>query len=478
MATAIGSAAVDYFRSSPSMNWGVSYGSKVDDRPRCMRCHDLIPKKKAVSIDDEFFCPKCAKEASKKCAICNKVFGTTSKAKYRENPEDDISEVCYPCLRNMSHSLNQCDECGVISKYSIGSCEFCRDRVCGVGDCEHLCEAMVYRRKGKFVELGGVSGEIINNGRTVGLELEFVDEKRKKGTTRKDVLRKRIGAVEELHPDIDVVRDGSVEKDGLKGLEVVLPPASGVALEQLVAGTCKTLKHHGFGVNKTCGVHVHIDARDFKDNPKALTRLFKTYYSVEDILFSLNPPSRRKSRHCASVSHSYCFDDFDEGMSILQFESYWYGNKNNRLWLRGMTDQDELRDYMNSLKGEKYQDTRYCALNLHALYRHGTIEFRHHAGSLNAEKILRWSRLLQEIIEYSASNYDEEKVVELAEMDTGVKKLKAVCKLLGFKKDQVDYLEERVKKFNDGFKSFQRNMMKQSLETKKEMKKIGTRKPW
>jgi hypothetical protein len=46
---------------------------------------------------------------------------------------------------------------------------------------------------------------------------------------------------------------------------------------------------------------------------------------------------------------------------------------------------------------------RYQKLNLESLERHGTIEFRQHSGTVDAEKAVNWVRLCTAFIETTAS---------------------------------------------------------------------------
>ena len=47
---------------------------------------------------------------------------------------------------------------------------------------------------------------------------------------------------------------------------------------------------------------------------------------------------------------------------------------------------------------------RYCKVNLKSFRRHGTIEFRHHSGSTDFEKISNWIILTQAIVERAVNS--------------------------------------------------------------------------
>ena len=92
---------------------------------------------------------------------------------------------------------------------------------------------------------------------------------------------------------------------------------------------------------------------------------------------------------------------------------------------------------------DKYNDARYCGLNIHSRYYHGSIEFRLHSGTLNKTKILNWVSILNMIII---------KGVELSKMeDKQFKKwmsapyLRHMVSTFGV--ELCDYINKRTSKF-------------------------------
>ena len=72
-------------------------------------------------------------------------------------------------------------------------------------------------------------------------------------------------------------------------------------------------------------------------------------------------------------------------------------------YLRRVTEEQELIDEYYETMGsypsdDKYKDARYCGLNIHSRYYHGTIEFRLHSGTINKDKITNWISILNAII--------------------------------------------------------------------------------
>ena len=62
----------------------------------------------------------------------------------------------------------------------------------------------------------------------------------------------------------------------------------------------RTLRHAGAVVNRSCGMHVHVDAS--QHTPKSLKNTLSIMYSKEDILFkALNVNESRVERWCQKV---------------------------------------------------------------------------------------------------------------------------------------------------------------------------------
>lgn len=153
-----------------------------------------------------------------------------------------------------------------------------------------------------------------------------------------------------------VVRDGSVEN----GCEVVSPILSGVEGLAIVRKVAALLAAAGATANRTCGLHVHVDAAGLSG--KEIINVAKRYAAHEARIDRVMPASRRASRN------SYC-----QGMDTL---------------LRSLEifDQQPVVDARSLCQNFG----RYYKLNLAAFMVHGTLEFRQHSGTVNGDKIANW----------------------------------------------------------------------------------------
>jgi hypothetical protein len=111
-----------------------------------------------------------------------------------------------------------------------------------------------------------------------------------------------------------------------------------------------SIQRSGFsGVNKSCGVHVHIDmSASGEDDHKALFRFARAF---EDQVFELVAPSRRDNHYCKKLGGRITLND------------------------------------------------RYRWLNFCALREFGTVEVRLHQGSVSPIRIMMWVRLMLKLVE-------------------------------------------------------------------------------
>lgn len=165
-----------------------------------------------------------------------------------------------------------------------------------------------------------------------------------------------------------------VTTDSTAGYEVVSPILDGEAgLEQIVK-VCEVLNTLGCKVDKSCGLHVHVDAHGLSN--EQIGTIFLSYARWEAIFDSLVAPSRRDDEN------SYC-GSLDKALGYV-----------NRFRV-------DPRNAAEDIWGD--HQMRYKKVNLKALLRHGTIEFRQHQGTTNAEKIVNWVVLLLGFVEKAST---------------------------------------------------------------------------
>lgn len=136
-----------------------------------------------------------------------------------------------------------------------------------------------------------------------------------------------------------------------------------VSIQEIV----RKLKEQGAFVNKTCGIHVHIDASPF--DARTLRNITNIMASKEDLIYKALQVS-------VSREHSYCQKVEQRFLEELNRKKPKTLNGVERIWYGG----DSRRD-------THYDDSRYHCLNLHSVFQKGTVEFRLFNGTLHAGKI-------------------------------------------------------------------------------------------
>jgi len=131
----------------------------------------------------------------------------------------------------------------------------------------------------------------------------------------------------------------------------------------------RCLRHHGAFVNDSCGQHVHVDAS--KHTPRSLKNAMTIMYSKEDILFkALKVQSERADRYCQKVRPAVLEKIRKMPNSTISMEKF------KQAWYEG-----------GDGSGSHYHWSRYYALNLHAVFSKGTLEWRCFESTLHAGQV-------------------------------------------------------------------------------------------
>lgn len=150
--------------------------------------------------------------------------------------------------------------------------------------------------------------------------------------------------------------------------ELVTPKLFGANGFGQIARALKVVNELGGKVNKSCGLHVHLDAWNYTlDDARRILRVWKKI--EQPLLWKLVPPSRRNGQPCKAVD-----DDLIAKVDAMRSVAELYPQEPSRPQRGGIS--------------------RYYSLNLSAYGRHGSIEIRLHSGSLNSEKVLSWVAFL------------------------------------------------------------------------------------
>ena len=141
----------------------------------------------------------------------------------------------------------------------------------------------------------------------------------------------------------------------------------------------RQLAAHEFMVDPRTGLHVHHDAGDL--DVSAFKRLAFNHVIAERAFDRLIAADRRgdRNKHALSTRPEGIVDHF---LTRLDGVSHVAGISNALFLGSKTTDRPKL--------------------NLDAFTKHGTVEFRHHHGTLDDNQVTHWVRLTQAFVDFSA----------------------------------------------------------------------------
>ena len=145
---------------------------------------------------------------------------------------------------------------------------------------------------------------------------------------------------------VNIGDDGSIEYgDNEQGREIRICIERS-ELRSVIPGICKALREMGARVNKSCGLHVHLDMR----NNEFPVNVYKKLVHALNLLWDIVPSSRRNNTYCSRNPST----DWNEGI----------------------------------------EGTRYRAINSASYRKHRTIEVRLFGGTIDPVKICNWVEVL------------------------------------------------------------------------------------
>ena len=206
--------------------------------------------------------------------------------------------------------------------------------------------------------------------RTFGIELEIVHRNQRQ---LRDAIRSRgiLCEIEGYNHSTrrywKIVSDASVNG----GYELVSPVLKGQSGLDEVKAVCEALSEVGALINKSCGFHAHFGTDDFKESISVWRNLYINYATLEEDIDAFMPPSRRRNTYCASLKVRGWHEKMENARTLVELE-------------KAITKR-----------------SRYFKLNSQSYWRHGTVEFRQHSGTIEFDKIRNWLLFCARLVELS-----------------------------------------------------------------------------
>ena len=180
-----------------------------------------------------------------------------------------------------------------------------------------------------------------------------------------------------------VMSDGSIKTEKKEGRQIV--SADNTYSVELVSPICRyedietiqeivrKLRQTGMIANKSCGIHIHLDASPH--NANTLRNITNIMASKEDLIYkAMQVEVARERQYCKKVEQSF-LDEINrkKPKTLDEVSRIWYN------------DGDGHREH--------YHNSRYHCLNLHSVFQKGTIEFRLFNSTTHAGKIKAYIQL-------------------------------------------------------------------------------------
>lgn len=228
-----------------------------------------------------------------------------------------------------------------------------------------------------------------------------------------------------------------------RGIEIQTALFGGKKGEKTIRAFCKKLQAVGSAVDRTCGLHIHIDTADIRKLPNeeqatVVKKIMAFHLLWEPTLLSFLPANRRNNRYCRFLVADYSLEALKRCTLLEEVAEFWYRDNFRSALLRARNRSDQ---------------TRYYGVNLHCFFSRDNLEIRHHSGTLNAQKILEWVNLHTRILDYCMQSEVTLSGIEDAAMAVkGLsvsQKIESLCTLLGISADSIEYLQARAAKFNN-----------------------------
>jgi len=358
----------------------------------------------AKTMGGLYLCASCYGKHIYECDGCHRQKVVTSNTTLTSN-----GRICVKCA---SKGLSNCALCGSLAvRASLKAHR-------GIGDICRGCRKYQSREIGP-TRTASTRGKMLTSLRTIGVEIEA--EGGFSGYARNNIPS-----------DCGIGSDGTLQN----GVEVQTNPTIGKLAEETINQCCRALKDAKYTVSSRCGLHVHVGAFDIRETPSLQLRLARAVYALEPIFYAILPDSRQRNNYCRRLSDYYKFKNFSLDSDPEAFSKAWYN--------------DEQISSRNQRKGLHGDETRYMGFNLHSVFYRGTVEFRHHSGTLNPKKIIYWTKLICHIIDWVADSYNDDAVVAIHKKKSMTRKINLMFEAFDLPENLQKYIVGRYAKFGKG----------------------------
>ena len=173
--------------------------------------------------------------------------------------------------------------------------------------------------------------------------------------------------------------------------EIVLPPMPICQTsKEYIESICNALSEIGCRINQSCGLHVHIGNAPLADTTHAAR-------FTGDSIAHTERTSRFLSEHGETFDFTIVKDLFvrwERQQNIIN--TMFPSSRTNNRYCQQLSG----RKIENANTIQELNHGKFYAINLDT-WRNGTIEFRQHSGTIEADKIWRWLQFLDNFVNWT-----------------------------------------------------------------------------
>ena len=278
----------------------------------------------------------------------------------------DICSNCEECITCGTCDCERCSCCGNLADAYCPDCDYCLS-CCS---CEHT---RVRHEGGPLAFLRSRPLDKYKNPitRCTSLEIEIA---------RVDRNINIKSAAD--YWDFAIVGDGSLP-DG--GFEINTMPASGQKFIDQLRAIAEALNEDGAQVDRSCGLHNHVDCRDLTWYD--MRKVILLWMEIESAIYMMVPKARRENHYCLPI----------RGRFLKALECFKMPHASKVALMRTIYGTGLIK----SLKQEKYHESRYSVLNVHSWVYRGSLEFRLPPGTTVFDKFYGWASLFNGIVNFA-----------------------------------------------------------------------------